>query len=184
MNPSSVVTRFTAIVALLLMPIAGYAQVAFVSGTVADSTGGVLPGVSITALNEASGNTFASVTDARGDFRIPLRIGTYKITGELSGFATVARSVEIQVGQTVVLSLQMQPSTLQESVTVTGEAPLISTVSSTVSGNIDRRQMESIPLAGRNWMDLALLAPGVRSIESSGVPDSRQGYSQINVDGQ
>jgi len=184
MSPWSLVKWFAAIGIMLLWPVAGYAQEAVVAGTVTDSTGGVLPGVAVTALNEASGNTFESVTDERGDFRIPVRIGTYRITAQLSGFATVARTIEMQVGQTVVVNVQMQPSTLQESVTVTGEAPLISTVSSSVGANIDRRQMESIPLAGRNWMDLALLAPGVRSIESSGVPDSRQGYSQINVDGQ
>ena len=90
----------------------------------------------------------------------------------------------MQVGQTIAINLQMQPASVQESVTVTGEAPLISTTSSTIGANIDARQMESIPLLGRNWMDLALLAPGVRSIESSGVPETRQGYSQITVDGQ
>src|SRR5262245_28247852 len=111
MSPSSVVTRFAAIVVLLMWPAAGYAQEAVVSGSVTDATGAVLPGVSITALNEASGNTFQSVTDERGDFRVPVRIGTYKITAELSGFATATRNIEMQVGQTVVVNLQMQPST-------------------------------------------------------------------------
>jgi hypothetical protein len=57
------------------------------------------------------------------------------------------------------------------------------TTSSTLSGNIDPRQMQELPLNGRNWMDLALLAPGSRPNEG-GIPDNRQGYSQINLDGQ
>ena len=68
--------------------------------------------------------------------------------------------------------------------TVTGEAPLIDTQSSVLAGNIDPKQMQDLPINGRNWMDLAMLAPGSRQNQSSGVPLLRQGYSQINIDGQ
>ena len=78
----------------------------------------------------------------------------------------------------------MAPSTMQESVTVTGEAPLVDTATSTLGGNIDPRQMQELPINGRNWMDLAILAPGSRQNEASNIPQSRQGYSQINIDGQ
>ena len=75
-------------------------QEATVTGTVTDSTGGVLPGVTVTATNEESGNTFVAVTDGEGRFRLPLRIGTYRIAAELSGFATVTRTgLQMQVGQ-------------------------------------------------------------------------------------
>ena len=67
-------------VALLALPILAYAQDATLSGTVKDNTGGVLPGVTVTATNEASGITFVSVTDERGLYRIPVRAGSYKIT--------------------------------------------------------------------------------------------------------
>src|SRR6267378_7283949 len=77
----------------------------------------------------------------------------------------------------------MTPSGVAESVTVSAEAPLVDTTSSTLGGNIDPRQMQELPLNGRNWMDLALLAPGSKRNEG-GIPDNRQGYSQINVDGQ
>ena len=70
------------------------------SGAVTDATGGVLPGVTVTALHEASGNTFLAVTDERGGFRLPVRVGTYQVTAELSGFATLTRRVELLVGQT------------------------------------------------------------------------------------
>ena len=135
----------------------------------------MLPGVTVTALHEATGNTFVVVTDARGDYRVPVRIGSYRITAELSGFTTVARTVQLLVSQTVVVNLQLAPSTVQETVTVTGEAPLIDTTSSTRGGNIDPRQMQELPINGRNWMDLSLLAPGARQNSSEAVPNLRQG---------
>ena len=169
---------------ILTLPVAVYAQEATFAGTVTDSTGAVLPGVTITAVHEASGNTFTSVTDERGEFRLPVRVGVYRITAELSGFTTVNRSLQILIGQTTPLDFQMAPSTVQETVTVTGEAPLVDTSGSTVGANIDPRQMQELPINGRNWMDLTLLAPGARRNESGGMPQFRQGYAQTNVDGQ
>ena len=171
-------------VVFLVLPVAASAQEATFTGTVTDSTGAVLPGVTITAVHGASGNTFVSVTDERGDFRLPVRVGNYTITAELSGFTTVNRSLQILIGQTTEVDVQMTPSSVQETVTVTGEAPLVDTTSSTVGANIDPRQMQDLPINGRNWMDLTLLAPGARRNEGGGFAQLRQGYSQTNVDGQ
>src|SRR5712691_386237 len=172
-------------VAMLALPLLAYAQDATLSGTVKDNTGGVLPGVTVTATNEASGITFVSVTDERGLYRIPVRAGSYKITAELAGFTTAARpGIELLLGRAVVLDFNMQVSSLQETVTVTGEAPLLDTTSSTIASNIDPRQMQDIPINGRNWMDLTMLAAGSRSNASSEVPQDRQGFFQTNVDGQ
>src|SRR4029434_7988207 len=123
--------RALILIAVLLAPSLAFAQEATLSGTVTDSTGGVLPGVTITAVHEASGNTFVAVTDERGAFRLPVRTGLHRVTVELAGFATVTRTVDLLVNQQAVVNLQMSPSTVQESVTVTGEAPLIDTTSST-----------------------------------------------------
>ena len=172
--------------AILFFPVLAFAQEATVSGTVVDSTGGVLPGVTVTAVSATTGNTFLGVTDERGTFRVPVRVGQYKITMELPGFATVAQEFEALVGQIVTVNAQMKPSTVQESVTVTGEAPLIETTSSTLAGNIDPRQTKDLPVNGGNWLDLSLLAPGNRS---NGVdpntPTARQRFDfQLNIDGQ
>src|ERR1051325_6996485 len=110
---------------LLLLPAAALAQDATITGTITDATGGVLPGVTITATHEATGNTFVAVSDATGAFRLPVRTGAHRVTAELSGFATVMRNIDLLVRQTAVLNLQLSPSTVQESVTVTGEAPLV-----------------------------------------------------------
>ena len=172
--------------AILAWPVAGYAQEATVSGTVTDSTGGVLPGVTVTATHTASGNTFIAVTDERGEFRLPVRTGAYRLSFELSGFAPVMRALELLVGQQAVLTLQMAPSTVQESVTVTGEAPLLDVTQSSLGGNIDPRQLQELPVNGRSWQDLALLAPGNRSNAVADAPVDRStgGTFQLNIDGQ
>jgi hypothetical protein len=178
-----------AAVALLLVPASpGYAQEATISGTVTDATGGVLPGVTVTAVHEATGNTFVAVTDERGLFRIAARIGGYRITGELPGFTTVTRSgVTLLVGQTVSLDLQMTVTGVAETVTVTGEAPLINTTQSSLGSNIDPRQMSELPVRSGDWTSLALLAPGNRTTSVGGVPVQDRGdvrEYQLNMDGQ
>src|SRR5687767_12058340 len=83
---------------LALAP-AAYAQDATLSGTVRDNTGGVLPGVTITATHEAQGTTYVTVTDDQGLYRLPVRAGAYRITAELAGFTTVIRpGVELLLG--------------------------------------------------------------------------------------
>ncbi|OFW01278.1 MAG: hypothetical protein A3I61_15380 [Acidobacteria bacterium RIFCSPLOWO2_02_FULL_68_18] len=175
---------FLAILVILFLPMFASAQEATFTGSITDATGGVLPGVTITAVHEASGNTFTTVTDERGEFRLPVRVGIYRIAAELAGFTTVSRSLQVLIGQTVDMDVQMMPSAVQETVTVTGETPLVDTTSSTIGANIDPRQMQELPINGRNWMDLTLLAPGARRNEGGGLAQFRQGYSQTNVDGQ
>src|SRR5688572_8706671 len=110
--------------AVLLVPALAHAQDTVIGGTVRDNTGGVLPGVTVTATNEAAGTTFVAVTDEQGLYRIPVRPGLYRVTAELSGFATVARpGVDMLLGRQVTLNLEMGVSGVQETVTVTGEAP-------------------------------------------------------------
>src|SRR5258705_10556152 len=125
-----VVRRFFIVCAMLVLPVAGYAQEATINGTVIDSTGAVLPGVTITAVHEASGNTFEAVTGDRGTFRMPARAGAYKITAVLPGFSPVTRTgPERVVGQQIAGSPQSRLSRLQERVPVTEEPPPISTAS-------------------------------------------------------
>ena len=169
MSTRRFVGRLLVLAAIAGSPAVIFAQEAVLSGTVTDTTGGVLPGVTITAVHEATGNTFETVSSANGAFRLAVRVGGYRVTAQLAGFQTVTRTnVQLLLGQQAPLSLELAPATLQETVTVTGEAPLINTTASTVGANIDPRQMEELPINGRNWMDLALLTPGARRNESGG----------------
>jgi outer membrane receptor protein involved in Fe transport len=185
---SSVVRRLMLMCAILASPATAIAQEAVFSGTVTDSTGAILPGVSLRAVHEASGNSFDAITDQRGAYRIPVRIGVYRMTAELPGFTTLTRAgLEILVGQTVLINLQMSPASVEESITVSAQSPLIETATSSLGGNIDQRQVQELPSQGRNWMSLALLAPGNRTNAQGSVPvqdrvDVRE--FQLNVDGQ
>jgi len=172
------------VVLALLLPLAAFAQEATFTGTITDATGAVLPGATVTAIHEASGNTFLAVADDRGEYRLPVRVGGFRIAVELPGFTTVNRNLEILLGQTVVVNAQLSPSVVQETVTVTGAPPLVDTVTSTVGANIDPRMTSELPLNGRNWMDLTLMAPGARRNEAGGLVQLRQGFAQTNVDGQ
>ena len=188
----TVVRRFLLVCAILALPGIGYAQDAVLNGTVSDSTGGMLPGVTVTATLEATGNKFPAATDAGGHFSIPVRVGVYAIVFELSGFTTVTRTgVQVLLGQTVTITAQMKPGGVAETVTVTGEAPLVTTGSSTLGGNVEPRQVAELPVQGRNFMALAMLAPGSRTLtENATTPDTDRGRTgdirdfQINVDGQ
>jgi hypothetical protein len=185
---SSMIRRVIVVSAILAAPVAAFAQEAVFSGTVSDSTGAILPGVALRAVHEASGNSFEATTDHRGAYRIPVRIGVYKLTAELAGFTTLTRAgLEVLVGQTVLINLQMAPASVAESVIVTAQSPLIATATSSLGGNIDQRQVQELPSQGRNWMSLALLAPGNRTNAQGSLPvqdrvDVRE--FQLNVDGQ
>jgi hypothetical protein len=192
---SRIVVRFIVACTILALPVVAHAQEAAVSGTITDSSGGVLPGVSIQAVHQATGNTFDTVTDTRGTYRLAVRVGAVQVTATLQGFTIVTRRIELLVGQTGLLNLQLSPAGVAETLTVSGEAPLIETTTSRLGGNIDPRQMAELPVNGRNWINLALLAPGSRTAPVSSsrensekpLPDRNNNETRefhFHVDGQ
>ena len=134
--------RFLMVGTMLAVPMLAQAQEATLSGSVTDSTGGALPGVTVRAVHEESGNSFEAVTDERGNYRLAVRVGAYRLTADLAGFAPTNRTVTVLVGQQAVVNLQMSLSGVQESVTVTGEAPLLDVTQSSLGGNLDPRQLQ------------------------------------------
>lgn len=166
-----------------------HAQEATIVGTAVDESKAVLPGVTITAIEITTGRQFTAVTGERGDFRVPgMPAGKYKVEAELSGFArSVIAEVELLVGQNATLTFTLKLGSLNESVTVTSESPLVDTRSAQVAGNIDRRQMDALPIQGRNWLDLSLMVKGVTGNDLAmnrvgGV--SREAMFMLNLDGQ
>lgn len=172
---SSLVVGFIVLSTILALPVMAHAQEeGVVSGRVTDSSDGVLPGVTVRAVQQATGNAFKAVTDERGAYRMAVRVGAFRVTAELHGFTAMSRAVELFLGQTAVVNLQMSPAGVAETVTVTGEAPLIETTTSTLDGNIDPRQMAELPANGRNWMGLAMLAPGSRTPPIAGTRENSE----------
>ncbi|HZM97368.1 MAG TPA: TonB-dependent receptor [Vicinamibacterales bacterium] len=176
---------------LATVPAIAFAQEAVLSGTVTDLTGAVLPGVTITAVHQATGNKFMAVTDERGVYRVAARAGVYTLTAELQGFRAVTREgLELRVGQVMTVNLPMLEATAVETVTVTAESPLLNVATSSLGGNVDPRQIQELPVNGRNWIGLALLAPGSKTLAvnaTTPLPDRNGGEArefQLNMDGQ
>ena len=136
-----------------------------IRGTVADSQGAVLPGVTVTALHPGTGETRVATTSDSGLYRLPaLALGNHTVTVELAGFTTVKREgIDVGLGQRLTLDFVLEVGNLEETVTVVGGAPLIDTTTPEVSGLLQPEQIVSLPLMGRNWMELGLLMPGVSS---------------------
>ncbi len=147
---------------VLLLPTAVQAQTATggIVGTVTDGTA-PLPGVTVTATNVDTGYTRTAVTAADGTFRVPaVQVGTYVVKAELTGFATVTvERVEVRVATTRTLEFTMKPSKVAESVTVTAEVPLVETTPA-IGTVVSQEELQSLPLNGRQFANLGVLAPG------------------------
>jgi hypothetical protein len=153
-----------AVLVAALTPSFATAQVtALVQGQVLDETKAVLPGATVTARNTDTGFARTVTTDERGLYRIgALPPGPYELVVELTGFTTVQRKgLEFNIGQEATLNLQLQLVTVQETVTVTGEAPLIETTKTTLGTTITPQKLDELPLEGRNYLNLVTLAVGV-----------------------
>ena len=153
---------------------ASAADTATLSGTVVvDQDGAPVPGVAVTARDEERGVTSRAVTGSGGAFRIPLlRPGSYAVTAELAGFSPFhAGGLRLAVGQEAVLPIRLRAAAAAE-VQVASAVELIDPTSSQVASIVTPRQVKTLPLATRNYLELALLAPGTtpgRDVAFSGV---------------
>jgi hypothetical protein len=132
-------------------------------GTLADTSGGVLVGVTLTARHVETGLVRTTATSADGRFVFAtLPVGPYEIGAAAAGFRPLTvTGITLAVNQTVVLKLTMQVGAIAEAVSVVGAPAAINTRSSELSYLVDEQAIEQLPLNGRNYTDLALLQPGV-----------------------
>src|SRR5207247_4214017 len=133
-----------------------------INGKVADTSGGVLPGVTVTASSPSLMGVQTSVTDSGGNYRFPaLPPGTYTVTFELPGFNTPKReNIVIAMGFTAAVNVELAVASLQETVTVTGASPVIDTSSTRVQQNFKLEALQEIPNSRDLWALLAV-TPGV-----------------------
>ncbi len=152
------------------------------TGRVVDEQNAALPGATITARNTETGFSRTVATDGEGMYRIAaLPVGTYDLTIEMSGFANFDRKgIVLNVAQTLTVDIQMKVAAIQESVTVSGESPLIEATSSSVGGVVDTGRIENLPLNGRQFANLAATIPGVGLGFHSDPTKSTQFSPQIN----
>ena len=139
-----------------------HAQNAQITGAVKDSSGAVIPGATVTARNVDTGFLRTAVTDGQGEYRLPsLPPGRYSVSTELSGFSSETRpDIVLIIEQTAIINFALKPAAISETVTVTGESPIVDTTKSDVSTAISTQQIQDLPVASRRWIDLAMLTPG------------------------
>jgi carboxypeptidase family protein len=182
---SSRVRLVSAFIILSALGLAGISEAqtfrGSISGRVTDQSGAVLPGVAITATNDATGVARSTVSSDTGDFSIPdLQLGMYTVEALLQGFQTVQTKVEVTVSRIVTVDLKMGISQVAETVTVVGVSPLLDTVSTALSNVIQPKQVQDLPLNGRDFTRMLQLAPGVAG---SSVNGNRTRGNNYQIDG-
>jgi hypothetical protein len=147
----------------LALPAAAQQTTGNITGRIVDDQGAAVPGVTVTGRNMETGFTRSDVSDTEGIYRLTaLPVGTYDLTAELQGFSKVEnKGIVLSVAQTLDVPMTLRLASLQETVTVTGETPLIETNSSSVGGVVDVGRIESLPLNGRQFANAAITIPGV-----------------------
>ena len=135
---------------------------ASVSGRVIDASGGVVSGAKVTARNVDTNLANRSESDREGRFRLPyLKIGSYEITVTQPGFGDSLRSLTLSAGGAYELAFALKIGVAEAQVTVESESMLLEAARSQVVGTVAETEVRALPLSGRNFLDLALLIPGV-----------------------
>jgi len=150
------------VVAVLLASIPARAQsTGTLQGAITDTQGGVMPGVSVSIKNTATGAERAVVTNSSGEFAAAsLAPGHYQVLAHVDGFADQTREIDLGPAQTIEVNLKLNPGTIAENVTVSGAAPLIDTATVAVGASMAEKTVQEIPLNGRHFVDLGPLMPG------------------------
>lgn len=179
---TSKTSRLRVLAALVALLFAGalpaHAQSQAINGTiegaVTDSSGGILPGVTVTVTNTDTGTTRVVVTNERGFFRAPLLpLGTYTVRAELEGFKAFEQvGIGLSAGQAAVINVQLGVGALSETVSVTAEAPIVDPGKINQGRTLTEKEIKELPLTSRNPYNFALLQPGVVGFETQefGVP--------------
>ena len=149
---------------LLLTASAAVSQTitASLHGRVSDKSGAVLPNATVTIANVETGWSRSARTDSSGDCQLTLvPVGTYKVTVTAPGFQAETRTLQLSIGATASVEFSLSPGKVEQNVTVTAEAPLVETTRSSTDSVIGEVQIQNLPVNGRQFIDFALLAPGV-----------------------
>jgi len=162
--------RFLALAFLVLTCSVSYAQfTGNIQGVVQDPSGAGIPKATVTLVNAATQVTATTVTDSGGNYRfVSLAPGAYKFTVEASGFSKSERTVTLQTNQTLDVPVSLKVGAVSEAVTVNAEAPLVNTAETRNQMTLETPELSTLPLAGRSFVSLVTLAPGVSGLGTMG----------------
>ena len=149
-------------------------------GTVTDSSGAVVSGATITVTSLGTDRVVTVQSGAAGEFSVPsLNPGRYRIDVKAANFKSETQDITLEVAQVLPLTFKLTPGTVSENVEVSSEAPMVATASSDLGDTIVGRQVTELPLNGRNFTQLATLAPGVtRGQNINGNANGTQGNAE------
>src|SRR5215813_8870473 len=170
--------RLVLALSLLLVVTPAFAQktTGDITGSVLDSTGAVLPGVTVTARCGDTGAARTATTDQAGGFTIPeLPVCVYKVTAEIAGFKTISRDVQIAVSTVAKVDFRLEVGAQSETITVQGVSPLVE-FSDKLNNNVDKERIDQIPLSGRDFNSLLGVTPGVQR-------DPGGGFLAVSISG-
>ena len=155
-----------------------------IQGTVTDSTGAVVTGAEITVSNTATGFSRTTQTDATGNYFVSeLPIGSYDVNVKSKGFRpAIVKGVKVEVSASEQINVQLTPGDVAENVVVTAQAPLIESTSDTLGATLDAEQFDELPVSGRDFTKLLVMAPGSGG-DPSGVADSPGSFGLFSING-
>ncbi len=171
----------------LLLPQTAPAQTASGSiiGTIADSTGAVVPGAVVTVQSVSTGTTQTRTTTASGTYSIvALDPGDYSVKVESAGFQGIHAIVHIFVGRTLNGDFSLQPQQAKTEVLVQADVNEVNTVQATIQDATTAKEIEVLPLNGRNFLDLAQLSPGVQIQDGGNFDPTKNGFTGISIQGR
>jgi hypothetical protein len=187
---------FCFLVSLVALPSFAQAPTGTIRGTVTDPSKAVVPNATVTVKNKGTGAERKVTTSSTGEFQIPtLPPGEYEVKVTASGFKTGQSDLTLQVGESVTADFDLQVGQASETVVVTAETPAINTTEYKIDGVVNRKQIDSLPLNGRNFLQLAMLEPGVtvEAVDNPGtspnnffrvsIAGASQAMTRISVDG-
>lgn len=161
-------SRWVAMITLLILPatfavrMQAQTDTAQIQGAVADTSGAVISGAKVVLTDLDTGATFTATSSGSGGFTFSALVrGHYSAKVTADGFETQVQEMTLDVSQVQALNFQLKPGAASTTVTVTGAAPLVQTEDSSLSTVVNDRELVDLPLNGRNFSQLALLAPGV-----------------------
>ncbi|HLZ90879.1 MAG TPA: TonB-dependent receptor [Candidatus Acidoferrum sp.] len=163
-------------------PLRAQVDAGSVLGTVADASGGSVRGATVTLTNEGTNASLSTTTTGDGTYKFsPVKIGSYKLTATLQGFQTVTQTgVIVNVGQEVVVDFSLKPGSVTETVEVASSLPVLETQDASVGQVIDSRNVDNLPLNGRNFTFLAQLAAGVNTPQADTRGNAASGAFSAN----
>src|SRR5215470_10822152 len=155
-----------------------------IQGTITDKSGSIISGAEIVITSKATAASRTTGTSEEGMFRFDfLPAGFYTVKVSKNGFTAVVQTVELLVGQTVSASATLNPGSISEIIEVTSEAPLLDVAKTSVSQDITPKEVEELPMVGRDVANLAYLAPGVKAADSYDPTKNRYAILSVNGSG-